>query len=65
MAVDDLGRALSYNGASWSQPHVVDATLGLSAVSCPTSNFCVSLNDLGDALVYNGVSWSQPQAIDP
>jgi hypothetical protein len=64
MAVDDLGRALTFNGTSWSPPQTVDATLGLSTVSCPSARFCMALSDLGEAFAYNGTSWSPPTTIE-
>ncbi|MHB1891501.1 MAG: IPT/TIG domain-containing protein, partial [Acidimicrobiales bacterium] len=35
-----------------------------TAVSCPTSSFCVAVDTSGNAFAYDGASWSQPLSID-
>ncbi len=64
-AVDDLGNALTYNGASWAAPVQIDPGVVLTGVSCPSKLFCVAVDKAGNALTYNGTSWSTPSAVDP
>jgi hypothetical protein len=64
-AVDDLGNALTYNGASWAAPARVDPGVVLTGVSCPSKLFCMAVDKTGNATLYNGTSWSTPSAVDP
>jgi hypothetical protein len=64
-AVDDLGNALTYNGASWAAPAQIDPGAVLTGVSCPSKLFCVAVDKAGNAITYNGTSWSTPSAVDP
>ncbi len=57
VAVDSYGRALTYNGTSWSSSDV-DSGRDLSSVSCTSASFCVAVDTSGNALTYNGTSWS-------
>jgi hypothetical protein len=63
-AVDDLGNAVTYNGAHWAAPAQIDPGVALSGVSCPTKLFCVAVDKAGNAITYNGTSWSAPSAVD-
>ncbi|MHB1718042.1 MAG: hypothetical protein ACYCV5_12050, partial [Acidimicrobiales bacterium] len=78
--VDSAGYALTYNGKSWTTPTLVlvspyssepGDTGSFSAVSCPSSTFCVaggveptSANPVSVYSIYNGTSWSAPVALD-
>jgi hypothetical protein len=64
VAVDGSGRALIYNGSSWSAPTGIDGTNGPRSVSCPSASFCAAVDAKGNALTYNGSSWSAPASID-
>lgn len=64
-AVDDLGNALTYDGASWAAPARVDPGVVLTGVSCPSKLFCMAVDKTGNATLYNGTSWSTPSAVDP
>jgi len=69
VAVGD-GDAAVYDGSSWSRTETIDpenppGPMGLQAVSCPTSTFCVAVDGAGNALVFDGHSWTKPDAIDP
>jgi hypothetical protein len=33
-------------------------------VSCPSANFCATVDDVGNVLTYKGSSWSSPMEID-
>jgi hypothetical protein len=69
MAVDESGNnALTWNGASWSQPASIDPggdRVELTSVSCPSASFCVAVDTLGRILSWNGRRWSAPLAADP
>ncbi len=43
---------------------LVSARGGVTAVSCPTSTFCVAVDRSGGASDFNGTSWSTPVTID-
>jgi len=66
-AVDGHGRALHYNGSTWTAPGQIDAEGGLESVSCPTEAFCMATGGRqhGYALAYNGSAWTAPSEIDP
>jgi hypothetical protein len=66
-AVDGHGRAVRYNGSTWTAPGQIDAEVGLEAVSCPTEAFCMATGGRqhGYALAYNGSAWTAPSEIDP
>ena len=59
MAVDGGGRALTYNGRSWSAPAPI-FTATISSVSCTSASFCAAVTGFGVVLTYNGSSWSAP-----
>jgi hypothetical protein len=50
VAVDEFGRALSYNGQEWSGPTTISAAAkDLTSVSCPTTSFCMAVDSQGNA----------------
>jgi hypothetical protein len=65
--VDGHGRALHYNGSTWTAPTQIDAEGGLESVSCPAEAFCMATGGRqhGYALTYDGSGWSTPSTIDP
>jgi hypothetical protein len=62
--VDGWGKALTYDGTSWSAPVSIDGETWLTSVSCTSSSFCAAVDQRGNALTYNGSSWSAPNDID-
>ena len=70
-AVASNGRAMTFNGSSWSAPANID-TYPLASVSCASASFCVAVdgytdrlqNHSGRAFTFNGSSWSAPVSID-
>ena len=68
-ANDDNGTTYGsiYNGTAWSAPTTIDAddypALDASAVSCPSSSFCLVGDQSGNVVLFNGHSWSAPSAI--
>ena len=58
------GRAVDFNGSSWSRSLTIKPSEFLSAVSCVRPTFCTAVDNLGDAWSFNGESWSLPQNID-
>ncbi len=64
VAVDYFGYRVTWNGAKWSSPTLIDLTKGFGSVSCASSSLCVALDDYGNALTWNGVKWSSPASID-
>jgi hypothetical protein len=69
--VDTYGDAFRFNGASWSDPQLVDPypPVGggayLAALSCTSSSFCETVDGEGKAVAYAGHSWETPTVIDP
>jgi len=63
-AVDGDGRALTYNGDTWSTGTSTGSDQ-LNSISCPTSSFCVAVNKSGGQVSFNGKSWSSVSSIDP
>jgi len=55
---------LTYNGSTWSAPHLVDHDLYLKSISCVASGFCAAVDEGGNALTYEHGAWSSPVAID-
>ncbi len=59
----------AFDGHTWTAPQSIDpgmrAETGLSAVSCPTPQFCAAVDEAGNAFTYNGHSWSKADSIDP
>jgi hypothetical protein len=62
--VDAAGKALTFDGSSWSDPVNIDGPNHLSSVSCPSVSFCVAVDEAGNAIAYDGNSWSDPVGID-
>jgi len=74
------GMALAYDGAAgedvafggrylgsstWGSAQTFDAGGGAStAISCPTTSFCVAVDATGHATIYNGTTWSSTSDID-
>ncbi len=48
---------------SWSAPTSFDPAFLGSAISCPTSSFCMAVDSGADASIYNGQVWTAPQKI--
>jgi len=63
-AAGGFGKALTYDGSSWSKPADIDGNSWVSSVSCSSSSFCVAVDWSGQALTYDGNSWSAPVDID-
>ncbi len=63
VAVDQAGRALTFNGSSWTAPAAIDSKV-LWSVSCPSASFCAAVDLSGRALMFNGSSWTAPAAIE-
>ena len=72
MAVDAQGKALTYNGRSWSPPAIVDAGNHMGAVSCPSARFCMALGapekheretTPRNEVTFDGHAWSVPVEI--
>lgn len=47
----------------WSTPSSIDGSKDLSAISCPSTSFCMAIDTSGDWLKYNGTTWSTPSSI--
>lgn len=57
LATDTSGRALTWNGSSWSPPRqvvpqAVQYPGGGTSLSCPTASFCMVINGDGDYATY-------------
>ena len=74
-AVTDYGRAMTFNGATWSAPVRLDpapararalalALPALTAVSCSSADHCVAVDSSGNAFTYGARSWSPPTPVD-
>jgi hypothetical protein len=65
-AVDYHGRAITYNGSSWSTPTEIDSEGGLASVSCPITSFCMAGGGRrhGETLTYNDGMWSASRVVD-
>ncbi len=61
VAVDASGRALLWDGSSWSRPRPTGVS-ALSSVSCDTPTFCMAVGQ-SSAVRWNGTSWSAPRQI--
>jgi hypothetical protein len=64
VAVDDNGRALTFDGESWSPPQSVDGVIPLKSVSCPSDSFCMAVDEAGRALDRVDGVWGAPWKID-
>ncbi len=65
---DGTGSVVTYNGSSWSSPQTIapsppspEGFIGLVAISCASSTFCMAADAYGNAYYYNGSSWSRGQ----
>ena len=58
IAGDILGRALAWNGHTWSAPTKITSSGQLSGVSCVSPSFCMAMDQSGHAMRWNGKSWS-------
>jgi hypothetical protein len=56
IALDGSGRALKYNGSTWSAP--TPTGTDLTQVSCSSPSFCVAVGGSGEAAIYDGAAWS-------
>src|SRR5262249_57277432 len=69
VAVNDNGKALSYDGSSWTAPVrvVSPAFAGLAGVSCPSASFCMASGADGSYYTYDGSAWSSrnPLGVQP
>jgi hypothetical protein len=53
-------------GKGWTEPHTIDpAAGGVSAMSCPTAEFCAAVDGYGNVLTFNGTQWSAAHWIEP
>jgi hypothetical protein len=55
---DILGRALAWNGRTWSAPTKITSSGQLTGVSCVSPSFCMAVDNSGHAMRWNGKSWS-------
>ena len=69
--VDDSGSVVMFNGTSWSSPKTIAASppppegeIGLVAVSCASSVFCMAADAYGNAYYYDGSAWSGPTSLN-
>ena len=65
MAVDSLGKAITYANGTWSSPKLVDtgtnsgATTGeFDGVSCPSTSWCMAVSYLDGFSIYSGGTWA-------
>jgi hypothetical protein len=64
--MDERGRAVTFDGRSWSAPTIIDRTgEEFFSVSCASASFCVAVEAGGNASTFNGSSWSAPTTIGP
>jgi hypothetical protein len=68
---DGTGSVVMYNGSSWSSPQTIapsppspEGFIGLVAISCASSSFCMAADAYGNAYYYNGSSWSGPASLN-
>jgi hypothetical protein len=69
--VDGSGSVVMYNGTSWSAPQLIapsppspEGDIGLVAISCASSVFCMAADAYGNAYYYDGSSWSGPTSLN-
>ncbi|MGO9752200.1 MAG: hypothetical protein ACLP8S_25285 [Solirubrobacteraceae bacterium] len=62
IAGDGAGRALRFNGTSWSTPAVVDEA-GFAQISCASQSFCGAVDESGEVLFSGGSTWSRPTTL--
>jgi hypothetical protein len=66
VAVDQLGNAFTFNGATWSAATALNpgSSEPMDGISCPTKTFCVAIDAAGHEYTYDGSSWTAPATID-
>ena len=59
-AVDDQGRALTYDGTNWMQSPVETTFLGgaLVKVSCTSVDFCLAQDSYSNYTIWDGTGWT-------
>lgn len=60
MAVDRTGHAVSWNGARWSTPALVDPDGYYDLVECASAAFCIAFGG-GTEVMYTGKRWGIPR----
>ncbi|MFL6161938.1 MAG: hypothetical protein ACJ74U_06895 [Jatrophihabitantaceae bacterium] len=63
LAVDQLGRTYTFDGAGWSAPVTV-AGFAPWAVDCPSATFCVAVGQTA-AAQFDGTNWTPAGVVDP
>jgi len=68
VGVDTDGEAVRYDGTSWSAPQQISRSALLTAVSCPSSTYCLAAgadrsDSSGVSVTFDGASWSLPTTI--
>jgi hypothetical protein len=46
-----VGRVFGWNGSAWSPAATIDNGHGLTAISCPTTTYCVAVDRAGNAFI--------------
>jgi hypothetical protein len=75
-AVTVQGRALTYDGTTWSRPTELEPASvvnldrvrslpALVSVSCAAVTFCATVDPAGSVFTYDGTSWSGPVEVVP
>jgi hypothetical protein len=65
VTIDSLGRALTFNGSTWSQPRYVDAHHLVTDLSCTSTRFCMAVDEDGGVVVrHSNGRWSTRRVID-
>jgi hypothetical protein len=72
VAVDLLGRYLTFNGTSWSAPQPIATGFGVpTSVSCASENFCATVDggvgiEVGNVITYGGAiaGWGDANTLD-
>jgi hypothetical protein len=63
MAVDFIGRAVTYDGNSLGAPAYIDAGSEPLSVSCPSASFCAEVSLNSEIRTFDGSSWSTPAEV--
>jgi len=61
---DGLEAGTTYPGYAWSAASSIDSAGAITAVTCPSTSFCIAVDDTGHDLKYNGTTWFGPVTID-
>ena len=56
---ENMGRAYTFDGGSWTASPVIDSAAGLRSVSRASEGFCLALDGSAGALEDHGGSWSE------